>query len=203
MRDDEPRPVWMSLPITHWSVFCFCSFQFLLFASSSKLAQAPCPMASTSFRTSTSFPLVTASQAVTGRGNRVRSHADEASPRAAQALRDGEWAFVHPASASHRTRKTADVQRFADKQPIPCLLPTNSFIDQMRRRDEEHLARSHLSLVHAMERLQLLERAGDARGGTTQAGSVRMTLQPHVTLRYSDENDEEVCLSMPAQQPSI
>ena len=158
-----------------------------------------------SFRTSTSFPLATASQAVTGRGNRVRSHADEASPRAAEALRDGEWAFVHPASASHRIRKTADVQRFADKQPIPCLLPTNSFIARTRRRDEEHLARSHLSLVHAMERLQLLERAGDARGGTTQAGFVRMTLQPHVTLRYEDENDlhaEEVCLSVPAQQPS-
>ena len=156
--------------------------------------------ASTSFRTSTSFPLVTASQAVAGRGNRVRSRSDEASPRAAQALRDGDWSFVYPASASHTTRKKADVQGFADKQPIPCLLPTNSFIARTRRRDEEHLARSHLSLVHAMERLRVLVPPGNG-GGTRQVGLVRMTLQPHVTLRYGDENDleaEEVCLSMPA-----
>lgn len=96
------------------------------------------------------------------------------------------------------------MQRFADKQPIPCLLPTNSFIARTRRRDEEHLARSHLSLAHAMERLHLLKHAGDARGGTTQEGFVRITLQPHVTLRYGDENDleaREVCLSMHSNRP--
>ena len=163
------------------------------------LHRARSTMAPPRFRSNTSFPLVTA--AVTDRGSSAPLRGSEAmlAPRELgdTYIPGPEGALLSPASASRRARQEADVRRFAGKQPIPCLYPTNRFIARTRKRDEEHLARSHLSFVQAMERLQLLE--ASKSGGHTAAGLERMALQPRVTLRYNDELDlqaREVCLCL-------
>jgi len=130
------------------------------------------PAARGGFAVFTSFPLVhgpvQGDRPGPGGGGTVAASA----PRTA-----GGDGYVRAQVPQCHERRATEALRFRRKRPIPCLLPTNSFIAQTRRRDEEHYARSQVSFARAT-----------ARGTREGMRALRLRMQPHVTLHYDESS---------------